>query len=307
MNSLVLCENVSKKVGDFRLQDISFQLPKGYLLGIIGRNGCGKTTLLRCLMGMYRLNQEEEIVSTFGRDLEEAAKTGGEIYIGGIGINKDEKNYKKQYAYVSHESPFWDIYKVKEVGELFGGYYNGFTMERYLKNLERFEILPKSKLSDLSKGQRIKAQLAFALSMDVQVYIFDEPTGNLDVEFREEFYRIVRELMADGEKSVIYASHLVEELEEIADYVLWIQKEKGCGIEKYFGTLDACKEKYRMLEGSEEVLQGIAKEAIVGGRKRENHGEWLVLSEDLSEAQMAKARYADLKEIMYYEEKGAVE
>lgn len=294
MNSVVLCEKVSKKVGDFQLEDISFQLPKGYLLGVIGRNGCGKTTLLRCLMGMYRLN------------VEEVETSGGEVFIDGIGINRDEKNFKKQYAYVSHEIPYIDSYKVKELGELFGCYYNGFTMERYLENLARFDIPAKSQLSKLSKGQQIKVQLAFALSIDVKVYIFDEPTGNLDVEFREEFYQIVRDLLADGEKSVIYASHLVEELEEIADYIIWLQKKESVGREKFFGTVDECRENYRMLEGTEQVLEGIAKEYIVGGRNRENHGEWLVLAKGLSEERMRKARYADLKEIMYYEEKGEV-
>jgi len=224
-----------------------------------------------------------------------------------MGSLTDEKTFKKQFAYVSHENPFLDSYKVKELGELYGCYYDGFTMKRYLENLKRFEIPVKSAIVNLSKGQQIKVQLAFALSLDVKVYIFDEPTGNLDVEFRDEFYQIIRELMADGEKSVIYASHLVEELEEIADYILWLHKEENVGKVKFFGTTETLREQYRMLEGSQDVLAGIAKEKIVGGRNRENHGEWLVRFEGLTKEQGSIARYPDLKEIMYYEEKGEVE
>ena len=141
----------------------------------------------------------------------------------------------------------------------------------------------------------------------MKVYIFDEPAGNLDVEFREEFYRLVRELIADGEKTVIYASHLVEELEGLADYILWLYNEDEGGEQKYFGPLDELKEKYRMLEGEKEVLREVDSSAVIGGRERENHGQWLVLSEALKEEQRRDARYADLKEIMYYEEKGLVQ
>ena len=292
MKEMVLCEKVSKKLGSYQLKDICFALPKGYVLGVIGRNGTGKTTLLRCLMGIYRL--------------EGNALGLGEVSIDGIAISKDAKAYKKQYILVSSASAYPNSYRAKEVGELFGCYYEGFTMERFLKNMERFEVPKKAMIQTLSKGQLVRLQLAFALSVDVKVYIFDEPTGNLDVEFREEFYRLVRELMADGEKTVIYASHLVEELEGLADYILWLHNSDESGEQKFFGTLEELKETYRMLEGTKEVLGEVDSSAIIGGRERENHGEWLVLSEALSEQQRRDARYADLKEIMYYEEKGLV-
>lgn len=292
MNEMVLCEKVSKKLGSYQLKDICFALPKGYVLGVIGRNGTGKTSLLRCLMGVYRLEGNEQGV--------------GEVSIDGIAISKDAKSYKKQVIMVSSTCAYQNSYRAKEVGELFGCYYEGFTMERFLKNMERLEVPKKAIIQTLSKGQQVRLQLAFALSVDVKVYIFDEPAGNLDVEFREEFYRLVRELLADGEKTVIYASHLVEELEGLADYILWLHNSNGSGEQKFFGTLEELKETYRMVEGTKEGLSEMDPSAIIGGRERQNHDEWLVLSEALSEKQRQNARYADLKEIMYYEEKGMV-
>lgn len=293
MDEMVICDKVSKMLGNYQLKDICFALPKGYVLGVIGRNGTGKTTLLRCLMGIYRLEGNEQGM--------------GEVLIDGIAISKDAKAYKKQYILVSSAGVYLNSYRTREVGELFGCYYEGFTMERFLKNLERFEVPKKAVIQTLSKGQLVRLQLAFALSVDVKVYIFDEPAGNLDVEFREEFYRLVRELIADGEKTVIYASHLVEELEGLADYILWLYNKDEGGEQKYFGPLDELKEKYRMLEGEKEILREVDSSAVIGGRERENHGQWLVLSEALKEEQRRDARYADLKEIMYYEEKGLVQ
>lgn len=295
MSEFIECENISKKIGDFQLEQIGFQLPKGYLLGVVGRNGCGKSTLLRCLTGMYEPEKAEDNDGKNGR-----------IAIDGIELAKEKKAFKKQYAYVSGELPVSNFVKAKEFGELYGSYYDGFTMTKYLEKLERFGVPIKKDIGQLSKGQQIKVQLAFALSIDAKVYIFDEPTGNLDVEFREEFYTIVRNLMKEEEKSVIYASHLVEELEEIADYVLWLQKRENVGRVKLFGTLDECRDRYRILEGDEEILQDIDREYIVGGRRRENHGEWLVNVKGLNSKQLSYARCADLKEIMYYEEKGEV-
>lgn len=292
---MLKCESVSKKIGEFQLKEINFELPKGYVLGVIGRNGTGKTTLLRCLTGIYRLA---------GKGVTGAS---GDVHLDGISINAEEKAFKKQYVFVSHDLPYRSTYRVKELGEMLGCYYDGFTMKRYLENLKRFELPEKKLLEQLSTGQKIRVQLAFALSVDVKLYIFDEPTANLDVEFRDEFYKIVRELMETGEKSVIYASHLVEELEEMADYVLWLQEKDEATTGHYFGTMDELKERYRMLEGAEEVLTGIEPTQVVGGRNRESHGEWLVRTEGLSEGQKAHARYADLKEIFYYEEKGEVQ
>lgn len=294
MDSALLCENISRKIGDFELKNIDFLLPAGCIMGVIGRNGCGKTTLIRCLTGVYRLA---------GKNITDA---GGNITINGFSINQDEKNYKKQYAFVSHECYFKGLHRVKEIGQLLGYYYNGFSMKSYMDNLTRFDVPAKKTVGELSKGQKLRLQLAFALSYDARVYIFDEPAANLDVEFRDEFYKIIRELVSDGEKSVVYVSHMMEELEEIADYILWIKKQDNVGTVKYFGTIDELKESYRMFEGGKEVLVNISRNVIVGGRKRESHEEWLVKNENLGDLNNKQLRYADLKEIMYYEEKGEI-
>lgn len=303
MNSGIKCVNAGKKFKDFdskkivfEMKDVSFEMPGGYILGVIGRNGCGKTTLLRTLMGLYRMNDSES-----------------EISIDGISIMKDVKSYKGSIAYVLNECPFND--SPVRICELYGRYYKNFSREKYYSLLSKYNIGRdkfKHSVIFLSAGEKIKVQLAFAQSFDAKLYIFDEPTGNLDPEFRDEFYSIVREIAGSGDKTVIYATHLLEELDGFADYILWMQRKENTGAVKYFGTADDLKEKYRIAEGvaSENELKEMLKDkaVIAGGRKRDNHSEYLIrLTENtVPEEINNRVRYADLKEIMYYEEKGGM-
>jgi ABC-2 type transport system ATP-binding protein len=290
------CKAVNKRLGKFSLSDISFSLEPGYILGLIGVNGCGKTTLIKTLTGIFMPDA--------------ADKFGSDVSISGISLLEQEKEYKERIAFIFNES-LYDLVNLtsKEIGMLYGRHYPGFDMGKYMGLLEKFGIKPKQNISRLSMGQRIRQQLAFALSYDAKVYFFDEPTGNLDVEFREEFYGYMRELVADGDKSIIYATHLVEELEELADYILWLEKDdeeddNSVSTVKYMGSIDDLKSKYRMVEAEEKVISAIPKEHIVGGRKRENHREFLVDASasypDCPAVVKENWRYASLKEIMYY-------
>ena len=98
----------------------------------------------------------------------------------------------------------------------------------------------EKRLEELSKGQQIKMQLAFAKARDAKVFVLDEPAGNLDVKFREEFYNQMRNLVQDGQRSIVYVTHLVEELEQIADYVLWLEE----GTQKAFCSMEELLDMY---------------------------------------------------------------
>lgn len=302
MNPIFSCRHITQEFEHFKLADITFALEAGCILGVIGRNGSGKTTLLRTLMGMQ--------------------STQGDAKILGYSLQKDEKEYKKRIAYVLNESPFRMNVNALTNGRLFGRYYDSFDLERYKELLERYEILEHPEklqsvrqgkkniqaLNRLSQGQQIQQQLAFALSYDASVYFMDEPTGNLDVEFRDTFYEEIRKLVSDERKSVIYASHLVEEMENFADYILWLREQNGISQIYFYGTVDELRDRYRIIEAEDEVLREIPSERILGGRKETNHNEWLIDVEqyELPVSIRECVRYPELKEIMYYVEKGEV-
>lgn len=302
MNPIFSCRHITQEFEHFKLVDITFALEAGCILGVIGRNGSGKTTLLRTLMGMQ--------------------STQGDAKILGYSLQKDEKEYKERIAYVLNESPFRMNVNALTNGRLFGRYYDSFDLERYKELLERYEILEHPEklqsvrqgkkniqaLNRLSQGQQIQQQLAFALSYDASVYFMDEPTGNLDVEFRDTFYEEIRKLVSDERKSVIYASHLIEEMEYFADYILWLREQNGISQIYFYGTVDELRDRYRIIEAEDEVLRGIPSERILGGRKETNRNEWLIDVEqyELPASIRKCVRYPELKEIMYYVEKGEV-
>lgn len=318
MDNLLVCKNITKTVGNYKIEDINFELKPGYILGIIGRNGSGKTTLLRTLMGSYKFDKN---LGDVNKNIDVLGES--DILINNISIIEDLKSYKENIAYVLCDTPFDILLSSIENGKVYGRYYKTFDMEKYLKLLEEFDIPAKSMIGRLSKGQRIKQQLAFALSYDAKVYFFDEPIGNIDVQFRDLFYKYIREIVASGDKSVVYSSHLIEEMEEFADYILWIKNEEEVGKVKFYGDIDNLRNSYLLVEATEAVLDKIPKELIVGGRKRKSHNEILIKVSDekshngkvknqqkndrrISDEIKENSRYASLKEIMYYVEKGEI-
>lgn len=305
MHSIFYAKNVSKEFEKFKLENVSFEVQPGSIVGVIGKNGCGKSTLLATLMGIMEVDSKD-----------------AKIEIDGTSLLSDEKAYKKKIAYVFNETPFKDSLSAISIGKYYGRYYDGYDQEKYVSLLEKYELIEgpdkhsnalqskknRKSIEKLSQGQRIRQQLAFALSYDADVYFFDEPTGNLDVEFRDEFYDSIREIVSAENKCVIYASHLVEEMENFADYILWIRKKDGVGRTFFFGTLDELRDNYRIISGEKELLDKIPKELIIGGRINENSKEILIQYEPskIADEISLNMRYADLKEIMYFVEKEEV-
>ena len=186
-------------------------------------------------------------------------------------------------------------------------------LKKYKELLGEYKVPVKEMISQLSKGQALRMQLAFALSYPAKIYVFDEPVGNLDVEFRDTFYGIVRELTASEQCSVILSSHLVTELEHVADEILWIGKENEEGFVRFTGTMDDLKNRYRLLSVDDETAKAIPAEMIRGKRLRENHKDYLIYQEDgdftkegpgaLPKELWEGLRFPDLQEIMYFVEK----
>lgn len=157
-------------------------------------------------------------------------RSTGDIVIDGHNLNSDEAAAREVIAVVGDE-----------------GY------------LERFNLDRKQKYKKLSKGMKIKAQLAFALSYGAKLFLFDEPTAGLDKHFREEFLRLCTELVSDGEKSIIISSHITEDLDRIADYIAYMQ----AGRLLFFKPKDAACEHFRIVTGPVYKCKMIPREAVV--------------------------------------------
>lgn len=232
--------HVNKKLGSFQLQDMNIELPAGYIMGLIGPNGSGKTTLLHLLMGLYK-------------------PEGGEITICGKQYEKEEHAIHEEIGVVLQERLFEDYRTLEENGNYYGKYYVNYSGEAMKRYLEQFELDPKRKYRGLSKGEELKFQFAFALAHSPKLLLLDEPTGNFDPEFREEFLSALKEFIADGNRSVILATHLTEDLDRIADYIVYLEK----GQQLFEMDIETLHDKFRMVSGEAYKLKLLPPENII--------------------------------------------
>jgi ABC-2 type transport system ATP-binding protein len=241
MSNALEVQNLHKTYGDFTLDSISFTLPAGYIMGFVGQNGAGKTTTIRCIFNM-------------------ATRESGEIKIFGMDNLRDELAVKQELAAVFDEIFFVDTWRVREVEKAIRGFYSGWDSRLYGEYIKKFELSPEKRVKELSRGMKMKLMLAVAMSHDAKLLILDEPTSGLDPVARDELLGILREYIADGEKSVFFSTHITSDLERIADYITLIDHGKIF----YTGTKDGLLEHFCIVKGSKTDLTDDMKKKIIG-------------------------------------------
>lgn len=233
-------KDVKKKFEQFSLGELQFDIPAGYIIGLIGPNGSGKTTLLHLLMGLYNPSE-------------------GEIKVDGMTYEDGEKVLLDNLGVVLTEDLFDGSSTLLENGRDYGKYYSRYSEESLKEYLGRFDLKGNLLYKKLSKGQKLKFQLAFALAHEPKLLVLDEPTGNFDPSFREEFFRIIKDFMADGEKSVILATHITEDLDKTADYIIYLEKGK----QLFAGDVETLRESYRMVVGETYKIKLLPPERVI--------------------------------------------
>lgn len=238
--TMLRVEHLNKDIINFQLKDICLHLPKGYIMGLVGVNASGKSTLLKTIVNIYH-------------------KDSGEIYIDGLSMNKEEKKAKNLMGIVLEENFYEPMLSSEENAKYFGNYFENYEHSTFLKYCSRFQIDTKKKLKRLSKGQQMKFQIAFALSHNSKLFIMDEPAANLDQAFRQEFMEIMLDLVADGEKSILLATHQTDTLDQIADYITLLHEGRI--------ILSMSKEhlmdKFTLLSGEESKINTLPEDMVV--------------------------------------------
>ncbi len=258
MNNYLEVSNLSKSFKDFRLNDVSFTLPKGYIMGLIGPNGAGKTTTIKLILNMLK-------------------RESGEIKIMGLDNIADEQEAKKNLGVVFDSNYFSDEWKVSQVEKSMSGFYENWDSEKFAKILKSFHILPSKKVKDLSKGMQMKLMLACAFSYDAKLLILDEPTSGLDPVSRDELLSTLSEYIEDGEHSVLFSTHITEDLERIADYITYLRNG-----EVYFsGGKDEFVDMYRIIKGGRNELTEDLKKKLIGLRSFSTGFEALIKTVDI--------------------------
>lgn len=233
-------QNVKKKLGKFVLQDVSFEIPEGYICGLVGPNGSGKTTLLHLLLGLYQ--PQEGTVLLDGKSYEEAE----EEILNRIGTVLTEELFDRSLTLLQN-------------GREYGRFYRDYEENVLRGYLQRFGLEENRLYRKLSRGEKLKFQFAFALSHNAGLLILDEPTGNFDPEFRQEFFKVLKEFIADGTRSVVLASHLTEDLDKVADYLLYMEKGKVL----MNSDMETLRDSYRLVTGEAYKIRLLPEERVI--------------------------------------------
>ena len=277
MNDYLEVRNLSKSFEDFQLHDITFTLPKGYIMGLVGPNGSGKTTTIKLILNMLK-------------------RTGGEVKILGFDNIANEQAAKRNLGVVFDSNYFSDEWKVTQVEKSVSAFYENWDTQKFSETLKRFHIQPSKKVKELSKGMQMKLMLACAFSYDAKLLILDEPTSGLDPVSRDELLHIVSEYIEDGEHSVLFSTHITGDLERVADYITYIRY----GELFFSGGKDELIDSFRIVKGGREELSAEISKKMLGIRNFSTGFEALVKTEDSKQFAHLNVEPATIDDIVVF-------
>ncbi len=231
-------KNLVKKYDKFLLDNVSFSIPKGYIMGFIGENGAGKTTTINSIMNV--INKDSGEVCFFGKNMDE-----------------NEIETKKEVGFVSGDS-FYPKSKLKDVTKVYKRFYSTWDDKLYKSYLNNFQLDETKKIDELSKGMKMKYSIALALSHNAKLLVLDEPTSGLDPVARDNLLEIFQSIVEEGEVSVLFSTHITSDLEKCADYITFIKNGK---------IVDSCSkddllDKHRLVNGTKNQLDTIKSRLI---------------------------------------------
>ena len=277
---------LSKDYGDFVLDKVSFSLPRGVIMGLIGENGAGKSTTINCI-------------------LNETQKTGGEILILGKDHISDEIEIKDKLGVVFDENHFPDIFTAEEIGKFMSGVYSGWEWSTYRQFLEIFELPKDKQIKDFSKGIKLKLAFAVALSHKAELLILDEATSGLDPIIRDDVLDMLIDFVQDESHSVLVSSHITSDLEKVADYITFLHKGKVV----FSHEKDDLVDNYGIISCGAAIFDRLDKTEIIAYRKEDYQYKVLVKNRDKAVKNYPKAIVspATIEEIMLFYVKGEMQ
>ena len=243
MNALEV-KNLRKKYDKFELKGVSFTLEAGLIMGFIGPNGAGKTTTIKAILNQVR-------------------KDAGEIFLWGKDSVKHEIELKNRIGVVLDEGHFYGHLSLKRMKELIAPFYKTWDEREYRRRIADFQLDEGKKISELSKGMRMKYAIALALSHGADLLIMDEPTSGLDPMVREELLDLLRRVIQDENKAVFFSTHITSDLDKVADRIALLSD----GRLLFDKTKDELMDAHAVVKGPLSLLNGPVEALFIGIRK----------------------------------------
>jgi ABC-2 type transport system ATP-binding protein len=268
MNSILEVKDLIKHFpkSDFCLQNVSFSIPRGSIMGFVGENGAGKTTTISCILNT--LAKDSGTIKLFGKEM-----TDRDISIReNIGIVFDGGNFS------GHLTPH-------QLSKIMGGIYSRWDNTAFLDYLTRFKLQPDQKIKTYSKGMTMKLAIAVALSHATKLLILDEATSGLDPVVRDEMLDVFLDFVQDENHSILLSSHITSDLEKIADYITFIHNGKIILTAKK----DDLIYQYGVMRCKESQFATIEKSDVIAYNKRDYQIDVLI-----SNRQSAEHKYKNV-------------
>ena len=201
---LLEVEGLTKKYPKFTLKNVSFSLEQGRIMGLIGKNGAGKSTTLKCMLNM--VCPDKGTIKMLGHD-----------------FRQDEESCKQNIGVVLGSIQFYQDKKLQTITGVTKRFYQNWDDAAYLKYMSMFELDEQKQVKQLSEGMKVKYLIALALSHDAKLLIFDEPTSGLDPVAREDLLELFQQLVKDGKRSILFSTHITSDLDKCADDITYIK------------------------------------------------------------------------------------
>ena len=272
-------QGLCKKYPAFTLNDVSFALEEGRIMGFIGRNGAGKTTTLKSVLGLVHPD-------------------AGEICYFGLPFAENEQQIKEQLGYAAGGTSYYRRRRVREIAAMTATFYPQWDNNAYRSYLQRFSLDESKRIDELSEGMKVKFLLTLALSHHARLLLLDEPTSGLDPVSREELLEIFLTLAEQG-VAILFSTHITSDLEKCADDITYIQKGRILASK----PLEEFRTDYRLVRMQGSGLTPEQKAAVLG-RCREKSGDTLLITaQDMPLFAACDVTQPALEEIMVHLEK----
>lgn len=258
MNSALTISGLTKTYKDFVLDKVSFAVPEGAIVGLIGENGAGKSTIINAVLGL--IQKEAGHISVMGKeDLDNTTREQ-------IGVVFDGSNYP-------------EILSPKRLNRVMKNIYHSWDEHTYISLLKKFSLPSDKQISQFSKGMKMKLAISVALSHNSKLLILDEATSGLDPVIRDDILDMLLDFVQDEEHSILVSSHITSDLEKIADYIVFIHKGKVI----FSKQKDELIEQYGIIKCGATQFDALAKSDIIVYRKMDY--EWQILISDREKMQ----------------------
>ncbi len=283
LTNAIEVKNLTKNYKNFSVNKISFNVPMGSIMGFVGENGAGKTTTIKAILDLIHTD-------------------GGEITVLGEDSGKLSRELKARIGVVFDGSSLHDNLKAADIDTVMKNIYTNWDSQCYFDYMKRFELPLDKHLKEFSRGMKMKLSIAIALSHHSKLLILDEATSGLDPMVRDEILDIFLEFIQDEEHTILLSSHIISDIEKIADYVTFIHKGKIVFSE----SKDDLIYQYGIIHCRREDVAQVDSSYIVGIRENSFGADVMIRNKD--EFQRHNHRFAvektSIEEIMLFVSRG---